>query len=302
MLSLGNLIRRIKSPFNYNIGFIEVTPDEFIKNKGFGKEKVRWLKHGFSDRWFADPFIIHVDDKIIIVLAEEKEYGKLGRLVKLTVDRNSKKLIGRSVILDLSTHLSYPNPIGYEGETYIYPENSQSGALSIYRYNNDSELKFIKTLIDQPLNDSSIVKNPADGKYYLIATNTNLSPHNHTLMFVSDSIMGEWKQLSEAPIITDDRLARPGGNFFKVDNKIFRPAQDCNGEYGNSLHIMEVESIYPWKEKEVFHLVPNSYKYSRGLHTLNFHQSGIAVIDGNGYAYPVLGRLFGPILEKIIHH
>ncbi len=301
MLSIANFIRRLKSPFNYNIGFVDITPAEFIEEEGFGKRKIEWMKHRYNDRWFADPFIVGADDDKIIVLAEEKQYGIPGSLVQLTVSQVGKYLIDRVEILKLPTHLSYPNPIEYDGKTYIYPENSQSGKLSIYEYSNGTPLKLITTLIDKPLNDSSIVINPKDGRCYLIATSTDLDPHNQTLIFEAESIMGKWAQVSGNPIITDNRYARPGGNFFRVKDSLYRPAQDCACIYGNSLHIMKVDSLNPWSEQEAFHLKPSSYKYSKGLHTLNFHDSGIAVIDGNGYAYPFVGRILGPVLERMIH-
>lgn len=301
MLSIANLIRKIKSPYYYNIGFIDIIPDEFIKNGGFGKHKVTWLKHEYADRWFADPFILDANDETITVLAEEKEYGKPGRLVRLIVSRKTKELMERSVLLELPTHLSYPNPIDCDGKIYIYPENSQSGKLSIYIYHENDELECVASLIDEPLNDATILRDSINNKYYLIATHSDINVHNDAFIFEADSIFGKWRRISEFPIIKDARYARPGGNFFEVGGIIYRPAQDCEGLYGNSLHIMQVESVNPWKEKEVFQLKPELFQYSKGLHTLNFHDSGVAVIDGNGYACPFLGRIFGPILEFMIH-
>lgn len=301
MLSIANLIRRIKSTYNYNVGFVEISPDEFVSQKGFGDRKVEWMRHGYNDRWFADPFILNADDECIIVLAEEKKYGHPGSLVRLKVSRFGKKLIERVALLELSTHLSYPIPIEIDGNVFIYPENSQSGRLNIYQYNNGEVLKNAKNLIDEPLNDSTIYFDRKKDCFYLIATHTDIDPHDNALLFKSHKLTGPWSEVYKSPIISDKRFARPGGNFFVAGNKLYRPAQDCVGSYGNSLHIMQVDSFEPWKESEVFHLVPSSFKYSEGLHTLNFHSSGVAVIDGNGYAYPIIGRLFGPLLEKIIH-
>jgi hypothetical protein len=52
------------------------------------------------------------------------------------------------------------------------------------------------------------------------------------------------------------------------------------------------------------HIKPCSYRYSKGLHTLNFHPSGIAVVDGNGFVYPTLARLFASpinLLSRTLH-
>lgn len=302
MISLPNFVRRLKSPFTYNIGFIEITPEELVKERGFGKRKIHWMSHKYIDRWFADPFILDVKEGIITVLAEEKRYGIPGTLVRLDIDSKSYRLVKRTTILGLNTHLSYPNPIRVGEKVFVYPENSASGNLKIYELVNGSALKYECTLISEPLNDSSIFYNPIDHHYYLIATNTDLSPHNYTLLFRSKSILGQWQRLNQNPIINDSHVARPGGNFFRIGDSLYRPAQDCFDSYGKFLHIMRVNNINPWIEEELFNIHPSDKKYSEGLHTLNFHDSGLAVIDGNGYAYPFLGKTIGALIEKILHH
>ena len=52
-----------------------------------------------------------------------------------------------------------------------------------------------------------------------------------------------------------------------------------------------------YKETEYCRIDPLSFKYSRGVHTINFHE-GLCVVDGYGYLYQVLGRLFN-ILKKV---
>lgn len=301
MLSLKNFLRRLKTPYTYNIGFVDIRPENVVEAGGLGRRNIQWLRHSYNDRWFADPFIFDVTPHTIEVFAEEKQYGRPGSLVRLSVSRKDKKLISRQSILGLSTHLSYPNIIEIQGKKYVYPENSQSGELNIYEITGSGMLKRHSTLIPRALNDSSIIFDEKSGYYFLIATDADIDCHSMVQMFKSKSVFGPWEKVGEDAIVKDSGHGRPGGNFFKVGKAIYRPAQDCAGLYGNSLHIMEILSFEPYVEKEIAHIRPKGFRYSYGIHTLNFHDSGIAVVDGNGYAWPVAGHLLGPLIEKIIH-
>jgi hypothetical protein len=97
---------------------------------------VNWVKHHYKDSWFADPFILDVTDTDIIVLVEEwYKPIRRGRISKLIIDRNTFVLKDLQVVLQLDTHLSFPVIERREDGVYIYPENGESGNLSIYRYN-----------------------------------------------------------------------------------------------------------------------------------------------------------------------
>ena len=97
--------------------------------------KVQWLKHPYRDRWFADPFIFKVTDSEIIVFVEECPIERpKGILCELVIDRKTKRLKERYVLLESDTHLSYPAFIRQNGTVYVYPENGASGKLNIYEY------------------------------------------------------------------------------------------------------------------------------------------------------------------------
>lgn len=240
-------------------------------------------------------------DDSIIVLVEELIFGGRGSIVELTVDRKTTKLISRTEILKLDTHLSYPHIIRANSKVYVMPENSASGALKIYEYESHRLIN-PRVVIDAPLNDSTIF---ADGQtFYLMGTYLKPSSCAGVFLFKSDNILGPYTPVGDKAVENSRSYSRPGGAFFKVDGKIYRVAQDCQGLYGNSIHIRNVTSFEPFQESEVMHIKPCSYRYSKGLHTLNFHPSGIAVVDGNGFVYPTLARLFASpinLLSRTLH-
>lgn len=283
---------------NWNIGFTGDTVDSFFKFQALSK--VKWMKHSYRDRYFADPFILKVTDEVIVLLAEEYVFNeRKGRILKLVVDKATKQLLERIVILELDTHLSYP-AIFREGDSiYIYPENLASGKINIYRYEDEtSKVTFVKTLIKQPLADSTIID--YKDRFWLVATKAPDTQENACL-YVSDSFDGEYAMVGNAPIASDRGFARPAGSFIKYEDTLYRPAQDCTYGYGKGIVIQKVDFISDssYSERTLFKIYPHSFKYNLGLHTINFYD-GECVIDGYGYLYPVMGRLLK--LLRIIKH
>ena len=150
------------------------------------------MKHSYKDRWFADPFIYKVtEDEIIVFVEECNIYGKpKGILCELHVDRKSRKLKQRFVLLELETHLSYPAIIEYDGKTYVYPENGKSGKLNIYEYDENNHcLINPKCILSEAVADSTILQK--EKLFYLIATKY---PNTQEKAFVyqTDSIFGPY--------------------------------------------------------------------------------------------------------------
>ena len=55
---------------DWEIAFPDNTLESIVRGDAF---KVHLMKHSYRDRWFADPFILDVNDSEIILLAEEVE-------------------------------------------------------------------------------------------------------------------------------------------------------------------------------------------------------------------------------------
>ena len=88
----------------WNIGFIEKSIDAVILDEN---NPIVWMQHKYKDRFFADPFLLSIDDNKIIVLAEEYCFweGK-GKIVKLIIDKNSQRMIEREVLIETQYHMS----------------------------------------------------------------------------------------------------------------------------------------------------------------------------------------------------
>lgn len=295
---MSGLRQRLICNQNWNIGFCELTTEEFISSGKLGR--VVWLKNPYKDRWFADPFLLEVTENSITVFVEERMViADRGYLTELVIDRKSFEIKERYVILETDSHLSYPAIIRKDGQIYVYPENALGGPLKMYEYDAvNHQLVNPRVILDERVADSTILEK--DGKYYPIAVKYPESLEK-AYLYESDNIAGPYNQIGDAPVQLSRSCSRPGGNWFFANNNLYRPAQDCSVNYGGALKVMRVESLNPFQEQEVFSVQPLNYKYNLGVHTINF-LNGLAVIDGYGYLYPVFGRLYySRIARKIIN-
>lgn len=284
---LTKILRKYLNNQNWNIGFVGTSPKELVKNQKLGS--IEWLKHPYKDRFFADPFIYSANDEKIVVFVEELEFSKpIGRLSELVVETKSKRLISKYTLLELDTHLSYPTIIRQEDDVFVCPENGTSGKLSLYKYNGGThKLEFVSVILDEGLADATIRQ--IDDNFYMFATKVP-NTQEDLFLYKSTRFDGEYKEIG---LVTEGREnARPAGNLFEVEGKLYRPAQNCSKRYGGATEIMQITKCdgVCFEEMHLFSLSPTSFRYNLGLHTLNFHEN-IGVIDGYGYLYPIIGRV-----------
>ena len=141
----------------YEIGFCRYDPAIVAEREGYETE---FVNNPPKDKWYADPFLFEVTDTSFVVLVEEFRYEHpVGRLAKLVIDRKTMKIVEEKIVLELPTHLSFP--IFYcDGEdVYMYPENSKSGNLNLYKYDKAKEqFVFLTCLVEDPLTDAVMLK------------------------------------------------------------------------------------------------------------------------------------------------
>ena len=283
-----NFLKNVKNGSFWNIGFCDYTPENLIEKKLL--PQIQWMKHPYKDRFFADPFILNVTESEIVVFVEEYVFNNPpGLIVELVIDRETKSLKQRYEILRLPTHLSYPAIIRKGDEILVYPENGASGRLNVYHYDAENHKLVDPRLIhDDAIFDATIHQKP-DGNSIMVATK---QPDNleNAYLFCAPSYEGPFKQIGHKPFQPDRSCARMAGDFFEAYGQLYRPAQDCVLRYGSGIAIMQFDTTTN-KEQKVFTLRPQSYNYNLGLHTINFH-NGLCVVDGYGYLYPTLGRLY----------
>lgn len=286
-----NLFKKIYKQYTENgwcIGFIDNSLEEVIS----GKELTyKWVKLPFRNRWFADPFILDVTEIEIILLCEEFDFMiRRGRIAKVVIDRHNFSLKSWKIILDLSTHLSFPAIIRKNGAIYVYPENSESGSSTIYEYDTVAEKMIpIHEICDEPLTDA-IFTEVFDSRKLLFCTQRP-NPNTNTLD-IRELDEKSKKFLKVGAVDAVEKTGRMAGDVFEVGGKFYRPAQESNHTYGHSVVIQKIQytSEKTFKFEEIRRLVSLHPTMKSGLHTFNSYK-GIIVIDVKGPLFPIFAKL-----------
>lgn len=265
---------------DWNIAIADISEDLSPAN-------IRWMQHSYRDRWFADPFIIGEDSGTYTILVEEYVHSLgRGRLARLTVDKKDCRLLRNETILEIPTHLSFPNPIKVNGELYIYPENSATGKTTYYRYGH--ELRAEGILLEESLADAVVFEH--EGRYYLMATIGPECNGNHLRVYGSEKAFGPYREIQT--ISFGDNIARRAGNVFIHKGMTISPAQVCNNDYGEGISLQCLSISQGKLElREIKRMYPSSKEYPEGFHTYNVF-GGKVVIDGYRYGSRLLHKLY----------
>ena len=270
------------------LGFIEGGIQQIMENDTY---EVKWVKVP-KERWYADPFILDVTDTEILVLVEDYAYNyKKGVISLLHIDRQTMKVIQRKVILEIPTHLSFPNILRKNGNVYIYPESAHSGQLDIYKFDFDSEsLTHCATICDECIWDSDITDVFGEALLFTAA-------HNEYLLDIYHWNESEKRFVLWKSIPSEIKNSRLGGALFKYKDRVYYPAQNCEKGYGCAINIKEIEyKNGDFLISDVKTIKSTHKRYNIGLHTLNEYK-GVAVIDVHGYRYGVIGKVIASLVK-----
>lgn len=263
------------------IGFVDNGLDGIMNDNPI---HVEWLKMP-KDGWFADPFILDIDDDEIQVLVEEKPEGSnKGVITLLKINRKTMELKSRKSILEREYHLSFPCILRDNEKIYIYPESASSGKLDMYEYNQTTETtSYFRTICNDVVWDSCITKRFGEKMLFTAA-------HNDLILDIykwddAKNRFLPWKQ-----VLSDNKNSRMGGQLFEYHGDVYYPAQDCNKNYGAAIQIKKIKYSDGDFSFEIVKRITSTHpKMKLGLHTLNEYK-GMVVIDVYGYRYPLLGR------------
>ncbi len=260
----------------WNIGFTETPLQDILADKPI---QYRWMKHNYENRWFADPFLLDVTDDSYIVLVEDYEDNRGYAVIsKLVVDKSSLELKMVTQLLDRGTHLSFPIFMRKDEKVFVYPENSQSGELNLYQYDQQNEqLVKVETIMDAPLTDAVMIE--YGGEQLMFTTQLPNPNGNQLNVYVKKNGQYVLKDV----VVVEGRTARMGGNFFWMDGMLYRPAQDNNERYGGALILQKaVVKDGKWLFEDVRRLISPHSQYTTGFHTFNVCK-GTVVVDIHGY-------------------
>lgn len=256
----------------WNIGFIEKKRENILTDEEY---QIAWMKHSHMDRFFADPFLVEETDEQYIILAEEcMLVDHKGKIVQLTVEKKTKKLIARKKVLETDYHLSFP--FIYKGN--IIPEQSEGNVLISYDLKNRKN----RLIAEQPFIDPVIVEDGLE-KWIFATRENNDGEDVKKKLYRYRMKEGRAEIESENLLIDNYAASRMAGAFFEISGKTYRPAQNSTESfYGESVSINEVIQNDREGYCEVFVRRFHSHAedmFNEGLHTFNVYDN-VTIVDG----------------------
>ncbi|WP_420413797.1 glucosamine inositolphosphorylceramide transferase family protein [Roseibium sp.] len=237
------------------------------------------------DHFYADPFLFEKDGRHFLFLEDLPQKTQKGviSMVEMSADGPVSDV---QTVLEEPWHLSYPFVFERDGSIWMIPESSTNHEVVLYRA-AEFPLRWERhtvLLADVEAADATIVEH--DGRLWMFAVTRNgTGGYSDTLsIYYADELTGPWHSHEGNPVIVNDRTARPAGEFYHQDGKLWRPVQDCRNGYGAALALATVDELTPSTFKQTVHktLTPGAVWPGRKLHTLN-KAGDLEVIDGCTY-------------------
>lgn len=282
---LGRIYNHVVRERQWNIGFPDKSLEALVHGASFS---VRMLQHSYTDRWFADPFVLEVTDDEILLLAEDYDiHLRRGRISLLIVERNTLELKTLTPVLDVARHLSFPCIVRKNGKVYIMPENLFGEGLTLYEFDQKTySCRKEKVVSTQPLADA--VLTDVFGEEMLLGT--YLPYDNPVLRTFVYNTQGE--EVRHESYVFANKTARNAGAFFDCDGRLYRPAQDGKLYYGQGIVIQQVtrDETGRLAFHEVCRLSFPAADQPLRMHTLNSYK-GMTVVDMAACQHPHFARV-----------
>ncbi|RKR07170.1 hypothetical protein CLV91_3155 [Maribacter vaceletii] len=234
-------------------------------------------------RIWGDPFI-HFKNEIYYIFFEDMSIKEnIGKISVIEINEKGEHT-NPQIIIDEKYHLSYPFLIEEKDTLYMIPESGMNRTIDIYKcVDYPYKWEYLKNLMNNiNAKDTTVFKyNGLFWLFTILQEQKGASTQEELSLFYSNDLFTEnWYPHIQNPIVSDIKKARPAGNIFIHNNRIYRPAQDCSIHYGYGMRIMEIISLTKenYEEKEVQSIHPNWAKDLISTHTIN-HLNKLTVID-----------------------
>jgi hypothetical protein len=262
---MKNILKKIFYFNEWSIGIATCKIEDFTQNKN----PIIWFKNSSKISFNADPFGFKINDKEYIIFEEYSQILKRGRIAIAEI--NNDKLINKKIILDNKKHLSYPFILIENDDIFVICEAYKSKKLDLYKIDksNLSLQKIREIFSNQGAIDPTIIK--FNEKYWLFYSKQEKADENLYLAY-ANSLNEEFIQHPKNPIKSCKASARSGGTPFIIDNKIYRPAQNCQKFYGEKITINKINILNEndFNEEICYEISPpNSKKKIIGIHTIS---------------------------------
>jgi folate-dependent phosphoribosylglycinamide formyltransferase PurN len=238
----------------------------------------RWVDSP-KGRFYADPFVVEADGKHWVYFEDFDYAAQLGKISCAEVRDGG---LGEPLtVLERPYHLSYPCVFCDGGTWYMVPETASAGTVELYRCTRFPDLwQFERELLRGSAVDTTVwIEN---GVYWFFVTfQEPRGMASQLWLYSASSLGGTWTPHPANPISTDVRYARGGGAIFRHEGKLFRPSQDCSGEYGRSMTLNEIVVMDHEQYREEPRVIIDAVWMKDLVGTHTYGRAGaVEIIDG----------------------
>jgi hypothetical protein len=237
--------------------------------------KIEYLSQHTSEIYQADPFL-WPNRQNELMLFEYFSYSEQRGKIAMS-DTNGEHF----KVLDFGTnlHMSYPFCFEHDEVIYCVPEQAALNKVTLYQLGIDGKVSKVKDLItDFAARDSTLIF--YENKWWLFCTKANYFENAALFIFYADSLFDDFKSHLNNPVKVDVQNARPAGNLFVKENKLYRPAQNSAKHYGHSVNLNEVIELSHthFREKMTSTIEAHQFGNYIGIHHAA-HQQGKTLVD-----------------------
>ncbi|MFM7621066.1 MAG: hypothetical protein ACKO47_05625 [Alphaproteobacteria bacterium] len=259
--------------------------------------KIEWLKSPCKSSFHADPFVFSYKNKTFIIFEQYSLFLKRGRI--FLAELINKKIINQKLLLDNKKHLSYPCIYLENEQIYLCCESYKTKKLELFilEMNYQKLTKIRDIFTDKAVIDPTLFKHQ---NYYYLFYGLDNNPNEDLYLAYAKSLNDQFIDHPQNPIKSDLTNARCAGNLFIDNEKLYRPAQNCQKTYGHSLVINEIKILSPtnFSEEKIIEILPdNFFPYNQGIHTINHHKN-LIIVDGKKVVF-LLAKPLIAIIRKI---
>lgn len=204
-----------------------------------------------ADRFHADPVLVCDGDAHHLFFEDADRASGIGKIAWRPIGADGRAGASR-IVLETDFHLSYPFVFRWQDAYYMIPETSENRTVELYRATAfPLRWELVRVIFrDVTAVDTTLVEH--DGRFWLFLamSPTGASTNDELFLFHAATPLGEWTPHPWNPIVSDVRRARPAGPVFHDAGALWRPGQDCAGDYGAAFWLNRIDRLDPYGYRE----------------------------------------------------
>jgi hypothetical protein len=240
-----------------------------------------------KDRFWADPFVIHNNNKYFIFVEEYIYKTSKGHISVLELNEKAE-LENYEAVIKKPYHMSFPFILNLNENFYMIPDTGDNRTIELYKCTQfPDKWDFVMNLMENADARDTVLFYYSNKWWMFTSINESDNKDDYYELFLyysTDLFSTNWISHPYNPIVTDVKTARSAGSIIFHEGKIYRPSQDCSERYGKSIGLNCIITLDENKYIELaeYTYEPNKNSKIKGMHTINSNHN-LTVLDEYSY-------------------